>query len=63
MGLAQWCRNEWKEARDAGRELWHFTRTHDWKKSARNSVRRKYWVWWIVAIVMAVCLGLLAYYR
>ncbi|GAA6032657.1 hypothetical protein JCM8097_004865 [Rhodosporidiobolus ruineniae] len=63
MGLRSWWRTEWQEAKDAGREIWSFAREHDWKKSARNSVRRKYWVWWIAAVVAAVCIALIAYYR
>lgn len=43
MGLGTWFRNEWWEAKEAGKEIKHFIKTHDWRKSARNSVRRKYW--------------------
>jgi len=43
MGLGNWFRNEWWEAKEAGKEIKHFIKTHNWKKSARNSVRRKYW--------------------
>ncbi|GAA6007362.1 hypothetical protein JCM11491_003104 [Sporobolomyces phaffii] len=63
MGLGTWLRNEWWEAREAAKEIKHFVKTHNWKKSARNSVRRKYWVWWIVTILGCVALGLIAYYR
>mgnify|MGYP006886181844 CR=1 FL=1 len=43
MGLKSWARNEWSEAKEAGREIVSFVRHHDWKKSARQSVKRKYW--------------------
>lgn len=43
MGLGNWFRNEWYEAKEAGKEIKVFVKTHDWKKSARNSVKRKYW--------------------
>ncbi|GAA5953017.1 hypothetical protein JCM3765_003033 [Sporobolomyces pararoseus] len=63
MGLGNWFRNEWWEAKEAGREIKQFVKTHDWKKSARNSLRRKYWLWWIVTILACVAVGLIAYYR
>lgn len=39
----QSCKDEWREAKEAGKELWQFTKTHEWKKSARKTVQRKYW--------------------
>ncbi|GAA6002969.1 hypothetical protein JCM10207_001924 [Rhodosporidiobolus poonsookiae] len=63
MGLGKWAKNEWAEAKEAGREIWHFCRNHDWKKTARTSVKRKYWVWWFFAIVLAVAVALLSIYR
>ncbi|GJN91112.1 hypothetical protein Rhopal_004130-T1 [Rhodotorula paludigena] len=63
MGLRRWCRNEWAEAKEAGIEIWHFARTHDWKKSARKAFARKYWIWWIITIILTVCILLLSIYR
>ncbi|GAA5971024.1 hypothetical protein JCM11641_004114 [Rhodosporidiobolus odoratus] len=63
MGLGNWAKNEWHEAKDAGKEIWHFVRTHNWKTSAKNSFKRKYWVWWIVGIILCVAVGLISYYR
>ncbi|GAA6049735.1 hypothetical protein JCM3770_004433 [Rhodotorula araucariae] len=63
MGLRSWSRNEWIEAKEAAHEIWHFLRTHNWRKSARDSVRRKYWVWWIVGIVLTAAIVLLSIYR
>lgn len=63
MGLGNWFRHEWWEAKEAGNEIKQFVKTHDWKKSAKNSVRRKYWLWWIAAIAGCVAIGLIAYYR
>ncbi|GAA5873016.1 hypothetical protein JCM16303_006915 [Sporobolomyces ruberrimus] len=63
MGLGNWFRNEWWEAKEAAKEIKHFVKTHNWKKSARNSVRRKYWIWWLVTILGCVAVGLIAYYR
>ncbi|GAA5936501.1 TVP38/TMEM64 family protein [Sporobolomyces koalae] len=63
MGLGNWFRQECHEAKEAWREIVHFTKTHDWKKSARNSCRRKYWIWWFVTILGCVAIGLIAHYR
>ncbi|BGP16931.1 hypothetical protein JCM10213_007376 [Rhodosporidiobolus nylandii] len=63
MGLRSWARNEWHEAKDAGKEIWHFVRTHNWKKTAKNSFKRKYWLWWIVGILACVAIGLISFYR
>ena len=43
MGLGNWARNEWSDAKEAAREIWQFVRTHNWKQSARSSLQRKYW--------------------
>ena len=43
MGLGNWARNEWSDAKEAAREIWQFVRTHNWKQSARSSLKRKYW--------------------
>ncbi|ORY58007.1 snare associated Golgi protein-domain-containing protein [Leucosporidium creatinivorum] len=59
----QSIKNEWYEAKEAGKELWHFTKTHDWKRSARQSVQRKYWLWWIVGIILTGCLVAISIYR
>ncbi|BGP40758.1 hypothetical protein JCM10449v2_004723 [Rhodotorula kratochvilovae] len=63
MGLRSWSRNEWSEAKEAAREIWRFLRTHNWRKSARASVRSEYWVWWIVGIILTVAIVLLSIYR
>ncbi|GAA5897928.1 VTT domain-containing protein [Sporobolomyces salmoneus] len=63
MGIGNWFRNEWWEAKEAAREIKHFVKTHNWKRSAKNSVRRKYWLWWVVCILGCVAVGLIAYYR
>ncbi|GAA5987927.1 hypothetical protein JCM10908_007273 [Rhodotorula pacifica] len=63
MGLGNWARREWTDAKEAAREIWHFTRTHDWKRSARSSFKRKYWLWWFVGIILVVAVVLLAIFR
>ncbi|GAA5909017.1 hypothetical protein JCM5296_002111 [Sporobolomyces johnsonii] len=63
MGLATAARNEWSEAKEAAKEIWHFVRTHDWKKSAKKSFARKYWAWWIIGIILTVALVFVAIYR
>ncbi|GAA5900217.1 hypothetical protein JCM8208_002053 [Rhodotorula glutinis] len=63
MGLGSWARNEWTEAKEAGREIVTFLRHHNWKKSARESVRRKYWVWWLVGAIVTAAVVLLSIYR
>ncbi|GAA5863959.1 hypothetical protein JCM3774_004433 [Rhodotorula dairenensis] len=63
MGVANWARREWTDAKEAAREIWHFVRTHNWKRSARASLKRKYWIWWIVGIVCCVAIALLAIFR
>lgn len=63
MGLGNWARQEWADAKEAAREIWRFVRTHDWKKTARSSVRRKYWLWWFFTIILIVAVALLAVYR
>lgn len=56
-------RNEWEEAKEAGREIKRFVRTHNWKKSFRDSLRPRNWFYWIGGIVIAVAVGLLSYYH
>ncbi|KAM0789238.1 hypothetical protein ACM66B_000081 [Microbotryomycetes sp. NB124-2] len=63
MGLGAAIGNEWREARDASKELGSFARHHDWKKSIKNSFRRKYWVYWILAVILTAALILLAIYQ
>ncbi|KPV77609.1 uncharacterized protein RHOBADRAFT_51442 [Rhodotorula graminis WP1] len=63
MGLKFWARNEWTEAKEAGREIVTFLRDHNWKKSAREIVRRKYWVWWLVGAIVTAAVVLLSIYR
>lgn len=43
MRLFNSIREQWNEAGEAGKELWIFARTHNWKRSGRNSLRKKYW--------------------
>ncbi|GAA5964087.1 hypothetical protein JCM8115_005335 [Rhodotorula mucilaginosa] len=63
MGLGNWARNEWSDAKEAAREIWQFVRTHNWKQSARSSLQRKYWIWWVVGIICVVAVALLAIFR
>ncbi|KAI5475730.1 hypothetical protein MNV49_000892, partial [Pseudohyphozyma bogoriensis] len=42
---------EVKESKVAFWEIWHFARTHDWRKTAKQVFRRKYWGWWILLAV------------
>ncbi|KAK4051385.1 hypothetical protein OIV83_002869 [Microbotryomycetes sp. JL201] len=63
MGLQASVAGEWREARDASKELGSFVRHHDWKKSIKNSFRRKYWIYWILAIILTAALILLAIYQ
>ncbi|GAA5891633.1 hypothetical protein JCM6882_006151 [Rhodosporidiobolus microsporus] len=63
MGLKSWAKNEWQEAKDAAKEIWGFCRTHDWKKTTKKSFQKKYWIWWILAVVLIVAVALIAWYR
>lgn len=59
----QSMKNEGAEAKEAAKELWTFMRTHNWKKSARKSVARKYWLYWIIGIILTGCLVAISIYR
>ncbi|KAK4057216.1 hypothetical protein OIO90_001711 [Microbotryomycetes sp. JL221] len=63
MGVGLAVANEWRECRDASKELGSFVRHHDWKRSIKNSFRRKYWIWWIITIILIVLFALLAIYQ
>ncbi|BGP08837.1 hypothetical protein JCM10049v2_004688 [Rhodotorula toruloides] len=63
MGLGNWAREEWAEAKEAGSEIVRFVRTHNWKQTARNSVKRKYWLWWLAGAAGIAAVVLLAIYR
>ncbi|GAA5826545.1 hypothetical protein JCM11251_002419 [Rhodosporidiobolus azoricus] len=63
MGIKAWCYNEWRECKDAAREIWGFCKTHDWKATTKKSFKRKYWIWWILAVVLIVAVALIAWYR
>ncbi|SGY13544.1 BQ5605_C010g05890 [Microbotryum silenes-dioicae] len=56
-------KNEASEAKEASKEVWNFTRTHNWKKSARNSFRMKYFWYWFVGIILVAFAVVVAIYR
>ncbi|GAA6002967.1 hypothetical protein JCM10207_001923 [Rhodosporidiobolus poonsookiae] len=63
MGAREWAKRGGRDAKEAAKELWSFLRHLDWKHTLRNSLRRKYWIWWFVTLLFLLILGVLSLFR
>ncbi|KAI9614567.1 hypothetical protein KEM48_005941 [Puccinia striiformis f. sp. tritici PST-130] len=55
-------RQEASECKQAGLEIAHFVKHHNWKQTFKNAVQRKYWGWWLLLLVVLILSSLLSSY-
>ncbi|KAH9451039.1 hypothetical protein MJO28_009483 [Puccinia striiformis f. sp. tritici] len=56
-------RQEASECKQAGLEIAHFVKHHNWKQTFKNAVQRKYWGWWLLLLVVLILSSLLSSYH